>query len=85
MTNEEAKRTIELIKKSREQIGDKYDGLAQKVNDDLKEILTDEQYRVWTAANGSEEEEKKLISEIGEEKYSELLTEITKKLSEKLN
>ena len=84
MSNEEAKRVIELIKKSREEIGNNYDELAQKVDEDLKEKLSEEQYKVWTVANGSEEDEQRLIAEIGEERYSELLTEVAKKISEKL-
>lgn len=84
MNNEEAKRVIELIKKSREEIGDNYDELAKKVDNDLKGKLSEEQYKVWIAANGSEEDEQKLIDEIGESRYSELLSEIAKILSENL-
>lgn len=84
MNEEEAKKTIELIKKSREEIGDKYDELAKEVDNDLREKLGEEKYEVYVAANGTEEDEKKLIEEIGEEKYSKLLKEITDELSEQL-
>ena len=84
MDNEEVKKTIELIRKSREEIGDKYNELAQKLDNDLKGKLSEEQYRVWSILDGSLEEEQKLIEEIGEERYSELLSEITKILDEDL-
>jgi len=83
MNDGESKEVIELINKSREEIGGRYTELAQKLDNYLKQSLNEEQYKVWTVVNGTKEDEQKLIDEIGEGRYSELLSEITKILSEK--
>lgn len=86
MAQEDLKRAVELIKKSRKEIGEKrFKELAEEVDKDLKEILGEEKWKVYLAANGSQESEDKLIDEIGKEKYLALLSEINKDMSEKLN
>lgn len=84
MTEEEAKKFIEVVKKSREEIGDKYNELAKEVDNDLKAKLGEEKWEVYLAANGTEEDEEKLIEKIGKEKYVSLLNEITTELAEEL-
>lgn len=75
---------VALIKKSKEEIGEKrYKKLAAEVDMYVKETLGEEKWKVYLAANGSQESEDKLIREIGKEKYFALLDEINKDLSEK--
>ena len=86
MSEEEAKKAIEVIRKSREEIGDKYDELAKQVDDDLKEHLNEEQWKVYSAVVlGSQKDEDKLIEEFGKEKYISLLDEVNEYLNKKLN
>jgi len=80
------KDVIELIKKSREEIGEKrFNKLAAEVDMDLKEKLGEEKWKVYLALNGSQESEDKLIEEIGKEKYVALLDEINNDLLAELN
>lgn len=76
MERKELKRIEKLIKKSREEIGDRYEELSKKYEEDVRKKLGEEKYRVWLAANGSEEDEQKLIDEIGKERYTKLFDEM---------
>lgn len=76
---------IDVIKKSREEIGEKrFNDLAQEVDNELKEKLGKEKWEVYLAANGNQSSEDKLIEKIGEEKYKSLLNEIVKTLNSEL-
>lgn len=80
------KKFVKLVKKSRKEIGDNYDKLSQEVDNDIKEKLSEEQYKVYTAAIGdSEEEEQKIIAEIGKDRYFDLLNELNEITSELLS
>ena len=82
----EEKKIIELVKKSREEIGEeRFNELSKKIDEDLKEKLGEEKYRVWMAVNGSEEEEQQLIDEFGKEKYIQYMDEISAELEKELN
>lgn len=90
MTQEELKRAVKLIKKSRKEIGVKrLNELAEETDKELKETLGEEKWKVYLAAMGSQESEDKLIEEIGKDKYNalldEIIDEIRKDVSEKLN
>ena len=64
MNKEETKRIIETFKNSREKIGEQYETLIKEVDDDLKKVLTEEEYNVWNAVNSDEEKEQKIIDTI---------------------
>ena len=69
-----------------EEIGEeRFNELSEKRDEDLKEELGEEKYRVWMAVNGSEEEEQQLIDEFGKEKYIQYMDEISAELEKELN
>lgn len=84
MNKEETKRIIETFKNSREKIGEQYETLIKEVDDDLKNVLTEEEYNVWNAVNSDEEKEQKIINKIGKERYSQILSKISDKISDKM-
>ncbi len=84
MNEEETKRIIETFKSSREKIGEQYETLIKEVDNDLKKILTEEEYNVWNAVNGDRDKEQELINKIGKERYKVLLSKISDKISDKM-
>lgn len=84
MNEKETKRIIETFKNSREKIGEQYETLIKEVDNDLKKILTEEEYNVWNAVNGDRDKEQELINKIGKERYKVLLSKISDKISDKM-
>lgn len=84
MNEEETKRIIETFKSSREKIGEQYETLIKELDNDLKKILTEEEYNVWNAVNGDRDKEQELINKIGKERYKVLLSKISDKISDKM-
>lgn len=84
MTKEELDNAVKVIKESQKEIGlDNIKRLYKELDASLKEKYSEEKWRVYEVANGaSEEEEAKLIEEIGQERYRELLDEIINELKE---
>lgn len=70
MTNEE----MERLKKTAEELDKK-----------LKEKFSEEKWRVYKSVDDSEEEQNKLIEELGKEKYDDLLDEIINDLKSEIN
>ena len=67
-----------------EVVNEPYENIIKSVDDELKRDLTPEQYMAWSAVEGTEEEEERIIGELGEDRYYELLDQVSKILSEKL-